>query len=66
MCLRQMIRMQLLDVKAELDEGKRPDGKGPKTIFYDLLKNENLPPEDKTVDRLENEGISITAAGYVS
>lgn len=65
-CLRQMIRMQVLDVKAELDEGKRQDGKGQKTIFYDLLQNEHLPPEDKTVDRLENEGISITAAGYAS
>ncbi len=61
----QMVRAQVLGVKAELDEGKKPDGQGQKTIFYDLLTNDQLPPEDKSVDRLESEGISLVAAGYV-
>lgn len=60
-----MIRAQVLGVKAELDEGKKRDGQGQKTIFYDLLTNEQLPPEDKSVDRLELEGVSLVAAGYV-
>lgn len=60
-----MIRAQVLGVKAELDEGKKPDGQGQKTIFYDLLTNDQLPPEDKSVDRLESEGVSLVAAGYV-
>lgn len=61
----QMIRSQVLGVKAELDEGKRPDGQGQKTILYDLLTNDQLPPEDKSVDRLESEGLSLVAAGYI-
>lgn len=56
-----MIRSKVLAVKAELAEGKKPVGQ--KTIFYDLLTNSQLRPEDRTVDRLENEGLSVSAAG---
>lgn len=59
----QTIRAQILGVKAELAEGKRPDNDGQKTIFYDLLQNDQLPPEDKTIDRLELEGLSLVGAG---
>ena len=56
-----MIRNQVLGVKAELAEGTKPTGQ--KTIFYDLLNNNQLPAEDKADDRLQAEGLSLVAAG---
>lgn len=34
-----------------------------KTIFSDVLTNENLSAADKSIDRLEQEGISVISAG---
>ena len=56
-----MARAQIIDAKAELAEGKKPDGQ--KTVFYELLTSDQLREEDKTVDRLETEGISVFGAG---
>ncbi len=56
-----MVRDQVLGVKSELAQGKKPVGQ--KTIFYDLLTNDQLPPEDKAVDRLQAEGLLLVAAG---
>ena len=56
-----MVRAKVLDVKAELAEGRKPSGQ--KTIFYDLLTNDQLGPEDKTMLRLEQESLSLVAAG---
>lgn len=58
-----MIREQIFGVQTELAAGRKPDNDGVKTISYDLLTNDQLPPEDKTVDRLELEGVSLVAAG---
>lgn len=52
---------QIVKVKADLAEGKKPIGQ--KTIFYEMLTNDQLRPEDKTNLRLEQEGISVVAAG---
>lgn len=57
----QSVRDQVVKVKAELAEGKKPAGQ--KTIFYEMLTNDQLRPEDKTNDRLEQEGLSVVAAG---
>ena len=57
----QLARAQIIDAKAELAEGKKPEGQ--KTVFYELLTSDQLREEDKTVDRLESEGISVFGAG---
>ena len=56
-----MARAQIIDAKAELAEGKKPEGQ--KTVFYELLTSDQLREEDKTVDRLETEGVSVFGAG---
>jgi hypothetical protein len=56
-----MVRDKVSHVKAEVAEGRKPEGQ--KTVFYDLLMNEQLAPEDKTNDRVEAEGVSVVAAG---
>lgn len=55
-----MAKEQIARVKAELAEGRKPDEK---TIFYDMLTNDQLQPEDKISERLEAEGISMLSAG---
>ena len=57
----QLARAQIIGAKAELAAGKKP--KGQKTVFYELLTNDQLREEDKTVDRLEAEGLSVLGAG---
>ena len=55
------VRDKILLVQSEIDQGRKPEGQ--RTIFYDVLSNDELAPEDKTIPRLENEGISLVAAG---
>ena len=57
-----MVRDQVVGAKANLAEGKKPTGQ--ETVFYDLLTSDQLRPEDKEVDRLQAEGLSVFAAGY--
>jgi len=45
-----MIRAQVLGIKADLDVGKSTDRQGQKTILYDLLTINDLPPDDKTAE----------------
>ena len=45
-------------------ENKSPQPSGPhRTIFAELLSSPILPPSEKTVDRLVNEGFVVMAAG---
>jgi cytochrome P450 len=37
-----------------------------RTIFHDLLDNDSLPPEDKTVSRLNQEAQLLLSAGTVT
>ena len=55
------VREKILLVKSEIAQGRKPEGQ--RTIFYDLMKNDELAPADKTLERLENEGVSLVAAG---
>ena len=59
--LTNTIRNKILEVKAEMAKGRKPQGQ--RTIFYDLINDDHLAAEDKTIERLENEGVSIVAAG---
>ena len=59
--LTNTIRNKILEVKAEMAKGRKPQGQ--RTIFYDLINDDHLAAEDKTIERLENEGVSVVAAG---
>lgn len=59
--LTDKVRSKIVKVKSDIAEGKKPEGQ--KTIFYDLIMNDQLAEEDKSIERLENEGISVVAAG---
>lgn len=56
-----MIRERIFKVQVDIEEGKKHGG--PKSIIYDLMTNDDLPPEDKTLPRLEAEAIALVAAG---
>ena len=57
-----MVREKVIKVQNDLAEDKKLHGQ--KTIFHDLLTNDQLRPEEKTIDRLEAEGVGIIGAGY--
>ena len=54
-----MIRQKIMGEQESLLNG---DHKA-KTIFSELLTNENLSTADKSIDRLEQEGMSVISAG---
>ncbi|KAL8957356.1 MAG: hypothetical protein Q9193_005347 [Seirophora villosa] len=62
--LGEMIREKILKVQADIKEGKKPEGQ--KTIIYDLITGDDLPPEEKTLPRLEIEASALVAAGLRS
>ena len=47
----------------EQDIKEEKDLQGQKTIFHDLMTNDQLRPEEKAVERLEFEGMGLVAAG---
>lgn len=48
-------------MKKNLAEGRKPIGR--KTIFYDVLTNDQVRPQEKTTQHLVTEAQSIVAAG---
>ncbi|KAI4087722.1 MAG: hypothetical protein LQ344_006608 [Seirophora lacunosa] len=62
--LGDMIREKILKVQADIKKGKKPEGQ--KTIIYDLITGDDLPPEEKTLPRLEAEAIALVAAGSMT
>ena len=58
----QTVRAQVLKIKHELHKGLK--GSGQKTIFYDILTNDQTSPQDKETERLMQEGLSVVAAGF--
>ena len=56
-----MVRDKILKVQKDLSEDKKIEGQ--KTIFHDLLTSDQLPPHEKTPERLEFEGVGLVAAG---
>ncbi|KAL8927558.1 MAG: hypothetical protein Q9208_002363 [Pyrenodesmia sp. 3 TL-2023] len=62
--LGEMIRDKILKVQVDIEEGKTP--KGQKSIIHELITDIHLPPEDKTLTRLEAEAIALVAAGSLT
>ncbi|KAL8934024.1 MAG: hypothetical protein Q9216_006112 [Gyalolechia sp. 2 TL-2023] len=62
--LGDMIRDKIFKVEADIKEGKKL--KGQKSIIYDLITDDHLPPEDKTLPRLEAEAIALVGAGSMT
>ncbi|KAI4173418.1 MAG: hypothetical protein LQ343_002951 [Gyalolechia ehrenbergii] len=56
----QMIRDKVFEGEADIKERKQPGGQ--KSIFYDLITGDDLPPEEKTLARLEAEAVTLVAA----
>ena len=57
-----MVHEKVVKVQNDLAEDKRKEGQ--KTIFHEVISNDSLRPEEKTVERLEAEGVGLVAAGY--
>lgn len=57
----QMVHEKVVKVQNDLAEDKKILGQ--KTIFHDLMTNDHLPAEEKTIERLEAEGVALVAAG---
>ena len=58
----QLLRRQVQQTIDERDAKIKNADDLPRTIFQSLLES-NLPPEDKTVERLRHEGQLILGAG---
>ena len=52
----------MVELKKQHAEGRKVTGR--KTIFYDILTNEQISPQDKETERLIAESISVVGAGY--
>ena len=51
-------------MKADLAAGKKPEGQT--TIFYEILTNEEVRPQEKDTDYLQDEAQTIIGAGTVT
>ena len=60
----QMVHEKVSKVQADLKAGVKIQEQ--RTIFHELLTNDQLSPEEKTPERLEAEGVGVVAAGYGS
>ncbi len=58
-----MIRDKIFKVQADIKEGKTPEGQ--RSIIHELIMDDVLPAEDKTLARLEAEAVALVAAGLV-
>lgn len=57
-------RSQILDVKASIGRGKKPEGQT--SIFYDVLTNPDVRPQEKTDDHMQDEAQALMAAGTIT
>ena len=62
--MNQGFRQQVLDAKAEITAGEKPQGQT--TVFYDVLLNPNVRPQEKETDHLQEEAQTIIGAGTVT
>ena len=60
----QGFREQVLEVKAGIAAGEKPSGQT--TIFYDVLSNPSVRPQEKETDHLQDEAFTIIGAGTVT
>ncbi|CAD6576468.1 MAG: hypothetical protein ASARMPREDX12_007896 [Alectoria sarmentosa] len=60
----QGFRRQVIQAKEEIARGEKPIGQ--ETIFYDVLTNDQVRPQEKETDHLQDEAQTIIAAGTVT
>ena len=56
-----MLRDQVVSVKADLEKGQKPTGQ--KSVFYDMITNDQVRPEEKTTEHLVLEAVTVISAG---
>lgn len=60
----QGFRRQVIEAKETIARGEKPVGQ--ETIFYDVLTNDEVRPQEKETDHLQDEAQTIIAAGTVT
>ncbi len=55
---------QVIEIKNKIQNNQKPEGQT--TILYDVLTNDRVRPEEKTVDHLAGEAHILVAAGTVT
>ena len=60
----QGFRRQVIEAKETLARGEKPVGQ--ETIFYDVLTNDEVRPQEKETDHLQDEAQTIIGAGTVT
>ncbi|KAL8785036.1 MAG: hypothetical protein Q9195_008796 [Heterodermia aff. obscurata] len=60
----EMVHDKVGKVQSDFAENKKVDS--PQTIFHSMIANNQLPPEEKTTERLEAEGAGVVAAGAMT
>ena len=59
-----MLRDQVTAVKSDLAKGRKATGQ--KNVFYDMLTNDHVRPEEKTTDHLVLEAVTVISAGMIT
>ncbi|KAL8784865.1 MAG: hypothetical protein Q9195_008858 [Heterodermia aff. obscurata] len=62
--MQDSLEKQVVEVKTDLQAGRKNTGQ--RTVFYDVLTNDNIRPEEKGTDHLKNEAQTFVAAGTVT
>ena len=62
--IQQEMHKEIVEIKEELAKGNKPGGRT--TIFYDILTNNNLRPQEKQTAYLMDESQVVVAAGTVT
>ena len=57
-------RSQIRDVKASIARGEKPEGQT--SIFYDVLTNPEVRPQEKTDSHMQDEAQTLIAAGSLT
>ena len=60
----QGFRRQVIEAKETIARGEKPVGQ--ETIFYDVLTNDQVRPQEKETDHLQDEAQTIIGAGTVT
>ena len=60
----QRFRRQVIEAKETIARGEKPVGQ--ETIFYDVLTNDEVRPQEKETDHLQDEAQTIIGAGTVT
>ena len=60
----QRFRRQVIEAKETIARGEKPVGQ--ETIFYDVLTNDQVRPQEKETDHLQDEAQTIIGAGTVT